>query len=396
MRRDEAKKIILDSISPLGVEKVTLENAFGRVLREDIKAKFDIPEANKSAIDGFTFDLDSIKSFPAKLKIVGESRAGVPFDGIVGDDEAVFTMTGAIVPTGANTAVRIEDVDVQDGFVTIKNAPKKWDLVNIKGEEVEAGKEVLSKGVELDYQLIALLVNIGYYQIGVHSRPRVGIVVTGDEVKEPWVDSDQAGVKNSNFFILKGLLSKYVDIRYYGVIQDEVETMTPIFEKALKENDILLSSGGASKGKYDFTKDIASKLKLDIKFTSTNIKPGRPLIFATSKDGLFFGLPGYPSALLTNALEFLLPAIKKMAGFREFENEIITAVADDNFRSKTGRVDFIRAKLSYKDGKVLAYSAGTQQTSNFSTLAFADALIIADENCQGVKKGDLVEVIKLG
>ena len=396
VKRAKAKEIILRRISPLRVEKVTLDCAFGRVLGSDIEAKFDIPEANKSAIDGFTFDLESIKSFPAKLKIVGESRAGVPFVGRVKEGEAVFTMTGAVVPEGANTAVRIEDVEVNGEFVTISKAPKKWDLINRLGEEVKTSQKILSTGVELDYKLVALLVNLGYYQIDVYSRPRIGIIITGDEVKEPWVDSDRAGVKNSNYYILKGLLEPFADIRYYGIIQDEVETMVPLFKQALRENDILLSSGGASKGKYDFTKDIASQLNLDIKFTSTNIKPGRPLIFATKEEKLFFGLPGYPSALLTNALEFLLPAVKKMAGVKSFENKTFQAIAKERLKSKEGRVDFIRAKVEFEEVRVYVKSAGTQQTSNFLTLSFSDGLVIADEEIDKIDEGDIVEVLSFG
>jgi molybdopterin molybdotransferase len=397
MERDRAKKIILNSVIPLGVERVTVDNAFGRVLGEEIRAKFDIPEKNKSAIDGYTFKLDSIESSPVTLKIVGESRAGVPFERELKKGEAVFTMTGAVVPDGADVAVRVEDVEVKNGYVKIFKQPKRWELINLEGEEVKSGQKILGSGVELDYRLIALLVNMGYYQIGVYSRPKIGIIVTGDEVKEAWIDSDRAGVKNSNYFILKGILSKYADVRYYGVVQDEIDKMIPLFRQALRENDILLSSGGASKGKYDFTKDIASRLGLNIKFTSTNIKPGRPLIFATSENGLFFGLPGYPSALLTNLLEFLLPAVKKLSGCREFSNITLKGVAEEDFKSKLGRVDFIRTKISYKkDGRVSLLSAGTQQTSNFLTMAFADGLIIADESSDGVRKGDVVEVLKLG
>ncbi len=396
VQRAKAKEIILDSISSIGVEKVTLESAFGRVLGSEIKAKFDIPEANKSAIDGFTFDLDSVKSFPAKLKIVGESRAGVAFEGEVKEGEAVFTMTGAVVPKGANTAVRVEDVEIDKDFVIISKAPKKWDLINRVGEEVESSQKILDSGVRLNFKLVSLLVNLGYYQIDVFSKPKVGIIITGDEVKEPWIDSNKAGVKNSNYYILKGLLSEWADIRYYGIVQDEVESMVPIFEEALRDNDILLSSGGASKGKYDFTKDIAAKLNLDIKFTSTNIKPGRPLIFATKGEKLFFGLPGYPSALLTNALEFLVPAIKKMAGVREFENKTFRAIAKESLKSKKKRVDFIRAKLEFEDGKIFVKSAGTQQTSNFLTLALSDGLVIADEEIEKIDEGDIVEVLGFG
>ncbi len=397
MRRDEAKRVILDSIKPKGSQRVVLDEAFGRVLGSDIYAKFDIPEANKSAIDGYVFNLDSIESFPAKLRVVGESRAGFPFAGEVKKGETIFTMTGAVVADGADTAVRLEDVELKEDTITIKKAPKKGDLINFRGGELKESQRVLDAGETLDYKKVALLANIGYYQIEVYSHPKIGIVITGDEVTEPWENSSSAGIKNSNLYILKGLLSPFADIKYYGIIQDEPEKMLPIFENALNESDILLSSGGASKGKYDFTKDIASKLGLNIHITSTNIRPGRPLIFATKEEKLFFGLPGYPSALLTNALEFLVPALKKMAGFREYKHKIIKAVSKDSLKSKEGRVDFIRVNLEYGDDGVLyAKSSGSQQTSNFLSLAFSDALVVADETKGSIKAGDLVDILPLG
>ncbi len=391
---NEAKEIILKAISPKKApELLTIELAKGRVLAKDIRAKFDIPEAPKSAIDGFTFDLESIKEYPATLKIIGESRAGGESCPSIKGAEAVFTMTGALVPKGADTAVRIEDVIVEGDRVTIQKAPRKGDLINPKGDEVKEGELILEAGALLDSKNIALLANLGFYQVYVYPRPKIGIIVTGDEVREPWENPDCIGVRNSNLYILKGLLSPYADIYYYGIIQDELDKMTPLFDQALKENDLLLSSGGASKGKYDFTKTIAKELNLDIDFTHTNIRPGRPLIFGRRKGEIFMGLPGYPSALMVNAITFLLPAIRKLAGLKNYKNSTISAITKEPLRSKMGRVDFVRVKLEVEDGKIFIKNSGSQQTSNFLTLAKSDALAILDEEHATAKEGDIVEIL---
>ena len=392
LKMNEAIEEILKSATTRFTKTVNLDEAEEEVLAEDIYARYDIPKFAKSAIDGYTFAFDSIDSYPATLKIVGESRAGVDSGIDVDSKEAVFTMTGAVVPNGADTAVRIEDVRVSKESVTISKAPKKGDLINLAGSEIQKGQKILSKGERLDYRKVALLANIGRYTIKVYTKPKIGIVVTGNEVKEPWQDGDGTSVRNSNLYILKGLLKEYADIIYYGRVDDDAEAMTPFFKRALGECDILLSSGGASKGKYDFTVDIASKIGLDVKFNTTNIRPGRPLIFATKADKLFFGLPGYPSALLVNAVVFLLPALKKLLGLN-YEMKTIEAIADDDFKAKEGRNDFIRVNLIYQDGKIYAKSAGSQQTSNYLSMALCDALALIDEGRGSVKRGEIVKVL---
>ncbi len=393
VKREEAKKIILENAKSKFFESVTLNEAYGRVLFEDVYAKYDIPEADKSAIDGIAFSADDVESYPAVLKISAESKAGEKERKEVKKKEAVFVMTGGLIPIGADTVVRIEDVEMRENEAVVKKAPKKWDLINLKGSEVKKGEKILSRGEFLDYKKISLLAHLGYYELKVHSLPKIGILVTGDEVKEPWEEGDKAGVKNVNFYILKGMLSPLSKITYYGRVKDDPEEMAQTVKKALEENDIVLSSGGASKGKYDFVKDVALTLDLEVKFTVTNIRPGRPLIFATKGEKLFFGLPGYPSALLVNACDFLLPAVRKIAGMREYENRTFKVFAKENFKSKEGRVDFVRVKLEYEDGKIFAKSAGSQQTSNFLSTSFSDALVVIDDTRGSVKEGEIVEAV---
>ena len=388
--RLEASKIIENYIEQKSFEVVTLNEAYGRVLFGDVKAKFNIPESDKSAVDGFAINVDDLK-FPATLKITGVAPAGAKQKEL--KDGAVFIMTGAVVPKGANAVVRIEDVEKNKDEIIVKKIVKKGDLINFAAGEMKEGEVILEKGTFLDYKQIALLANMGYYQIKVYQKPKIGIIVTGDEVKEPFEQSNKAGVKNSNYYILLGILKDIADITYYGKVNDNLDEMVKIFKTALDDNDILLSSGGASKGKYDFIKDIAKKLELETKFTTTNIRPGRPLIFAVKNEKLFFGLPGYPSALLVNFYQFLYPYIKKMAGFKKYKNKIIKAIAKEDIRSKEGRVDFVRVNVEYDEGKIFVKNSFSQQTSNFLSMAKSDALAIIEENKGKVKAGEKVEII---
>lgn len=391
--REEAKKIIDESTPVKFYETVTIDEAEGRILFEDVKAKFDIPESDKSAVDGFAINVDGL-SFPAKLKIEDEAPAGESQKELKNKNGAIFIMTGGVVPKGANAVVRIEDVKKEENCVIVENPVKKGNLINFEGEEVKKGETVLKKGEPLDYKKVALLANLGHFQIKVHAKVKIGIIVTGTEVKEPFEALDKAGVKNSNLYILKGLLKDYADITYYGKIPDDPEKMKEIFKKALSENDVLISSGGASRGKYDFTRKVAESIGIDVKFTTTNIRPGRPLIFGNKNEKLFFGLPGYPAALLVNTVEFVLPFVRKMAGMKNYENEYFKAELSQKTKSKEGRVDFIRGTVSFNE-KIVFTPAYTQQTSNYLSISLSNALAVIDETKGTREKGEKVEVVMI-
>ena len=390
--RYEAKNIIDKEIKYKYFETITLNESYGRVLFEDIKAKFNIPECDKSAVDGYAINVDRL-TFPSTLKITDEAPAGMPQKELASG--AVFIMTGGVLPKGANAVVRIEDVEKNANEITIKKPVKKGNLINLTGEEIVKDNIVLQKGEVLDSKKVALLANMGYYQIKVYQKPKIGIIVTGNEIKEPFEESDKAGVKNTNYYILQGLLKDIADITYYGKVDDDLNKMIGLFDRALNDNDILLSSGGASKGKYDFIKDIAMHLNLDTKFTMTDIRPGRPLIFATKKEKLFFGLPGYPSALFVNFYDFIYPFIKKMAGYKEYQNKILKATTTQKIRSKEGRVDFIRVNTEFKDGQIFIKNSFSQQTSNFLSMAKSDALAIVDAAKGSLESGELVDIITI-
>lgn len=396
VKREEAKRIIIENCQEKFFEVVTLEKTYGRVLAEDVHSPIDIPDEDKSAIDGYAFNSESVTELPARLKIVGETAAGDIDRKKVDIGEAVFVMTGGIIPQGADAAVRIEDVKVEDGYVIIDFPVKRGTLVNFQGSELKKGELILEKGVRLDYRKVGLLANLGIYRVKVFQKPVVGIVTTGNEVLEPYEKYRKGCVRNSNYYILKGLLEREcAEVTYFGIVEDNKELMLKTFEEALSSVDILITTGGVSKGKYDFVKDVIKELGFDVKFTMTNIRPGRPLVFGIKENKLFFGLPGYPSAMVVNALEFLIPAIRKMGGVKQFENTYLTAIASEPLKSKKGRVDFIRVDVYAEDGVLKVRSAGSQQTSNFSSMALCRALAIVDENRGEISEGEIVQILML-
>ena len=396
VKREEAKELILKECKETGTEVVALNQAYGRVLAQEVYSPVDIPETDKSAIDGFAFKSSSIKKLPAKLKIVGEIAAGDKKRLKVKEGEAVFVMTGGLIPEGADTAVRVEDVKVEGETLIVEFPVKRGELVNFKGSEIKKGEKVLETGEVLDFRKVGLLANLGIGKVRVYQRVKVGVITTGSEVLEPEEPFKEGAVRNSNFYILKGLLEGIgAEVVYLGKVKDNLEEIKKTIEEGLSNCQIVATTGGVSKGKYDFVKEAAQLAGVDVKFTQTNIRPGRPLLFGKREDRLFFGLPGYPAAMLVNALEFLLPAVRKVSGFRDFNNKYITAVAGESLKSREGRVDFVRVNLKWEGGKAIALSAGSQQTSNYLTAALCQALAVIGEERGTVKAGEVVDVLLL-
>ena len=390
--REEALNVILSSVDPVKVEEsVTLEKAYGRILAVDIFSPVDLPDGDKSAVDGFAFKSSSA---PGRFKVIGESPAGRPDRLAVSNGEAVFVMTGGLIPEGADAVVRIEDVSFDGNYVTVDFPVREGNLINYAGSEIKEGERVLKKGDLLDFRKVGLLANLGIYRVKVFRKPRVGVLVTGDEVLEPFEPYFPGSVRNSNYYILKGILERIgVSVIYLGKSFDSVDEMASVFGEALEGVDVLVTTGGVSKGKYDFVKEVVERVGFDVRFTTTNIRPGRPLVFGVKGSNLFFGLPGYPAAMLVNALEFLVPALRKLSGRKEFFNRYLPAVALEDLKSREGRVDFVRVNLEVFDGRLGVVNAGSQQTSNFLSMAMCDGLAVIGADRGTVRKGELVDLL---
>ncbi len=394
---EEAKRIISENTEPVKeTELVVLEEAEGRVLAESVVSPIDVPDVNKSAIDGFAFRSSSLKKLPAELKIVGETAAGDTERKEVKEGEAVFVMTGGEIPEGADAAVRIEDVKVEGDRVVVDFPVEPGTLVNFKGSEIRKGEVLIKKGELLNSLKLPLLAYIGVYAVKVFRKPKVGILTTGNEILEPWESFKRGYAYNSNYYLLKSLVEKAGgEAVRLGRAEDEPEALLRTIEDGLNHVDILITTGGVSKGKYDFVKEVVHRAGVEVFFKQTNIRPGRPLVFGKRENKLFFGLPGYPTAAAVNALEFLIPAVRKMAGIENYENRYIEAVAEERLKSRSHRVDFIRVNVREENGCLKVKSAGSQQTSVFSSFVESDGLAVVPEGKGPVEMGERVKVFLL-
>lgn len=392
---EEAKRIIAENTEPVKeTELLALEELKGRVLAEDVLSPIDFPDVNKSAIDGFAFKSSSLKKLPAELKIVGETAAGDTERKQVKEGEAVFVMTGGEIPEGADAAVRVEDVEVEGEKIIVDFPVEPGTLVNFKGSEIRKGEVLIGKGELLNPLKVSLLAYVGVYDVKVFRRPKVGILTTGNEILEPWENFRKGCAYNSNYYFLKSLVEKAGgEVIRLGKAKDEPEALLRTVENGLSFVDILVTTGGVSKGKYDFVKEVVHRAGVDVFFKQTNIRPGRPLVFGRKGKKLFFGLPGYPAATAVNAFEFLIPAVRKIAGIRNWENRYAEATTEEKLKSRPHRVDFIRVKVREENGCLKVKSSGSQQTSVFKSLVESDGLAVVPEGQGSLEEGERVKVL---
>ncbi len=386
----EAKQIIAELAHPIGTEIVTLERAYDRIIAQDIVAPSDIPAGSTSAMDGYAFRTEDIGDLPCRLRIAGEVLAkDAPPE--LAPKETFYVATGAQIPRGADTVIKIEDAKIEEQYLIVYKLPEKGQFINPKGSEIKKGDRVIKEGTRLNHRLVGLLAHLGIYKIKVYKRPSVGIIVTGDEIAEPF---EKGTTKNTNLYILMGLLRREgAEVHYADRVKDAPNNIKNSIAEAVKHYNIVVTTGGVSVGKSDYVRNALKDLQADIHITETTVKPGRPLVFATLENTLLFGLPGYPSAMLVNALEFLLPALRKMQGKANWDNTYHRAVAAEDFKSRKGKAYYIRVNLENIDGTLYAKSAGSQLTSNYFTSAICNAFLIIPEEKERIIKGETANIL---
>jgi molybdopterin molybdotransferase len=396
---DAAQKNILAATSQLASEIVSLREASGRILYENIKSDTNIPPFDNSAMDGFavryTDTLGATSDNLIKLSIKGEIRAGGSHRNVsVGEYAAIRIMTGAPVPAGADAVMPVEytQEDTAKGMITISSELKKYENIRFAGEDIKTGQVVLKKGTRLASAQIGLLASLNKSDVPVYTRPRVAIISTGDEIVEVGEELQPGKIRNSNAYILYSEVKKYNGIPLYlGIAKDSMNTVRKTFIKAL-ENDIVISTGGVSLGKYDLVKEVLLELGVNITIETLKMKPGKPMIFGNRNQTLVFGLPGNPVSTMVSFLEFVRPALLKMGGAEKLKKPELHAIAEDNIRKKLGRMEFLRGYFSIREGEIHVSTTGPQGSGILSSMSEANCLIVLPEDSNGFSKGDRVTI----
>jgi molybdopterin molybdotransferase len=398
---DNALKVILDSVFPLkDIDTIELKNSLGRTLAQDVKTDSDLPSFNNSAMDGYAIISEDTKNAtinnPVILKIVDEIPAGHCSQKILNHTEAMRIMTGAPVPKGADSVVKVEETKSRsengDEFVEISRSIGIGENIREQGEDVKKGDLIISKGKLIRPAEIAMLASLGINKIEVMKKPNIAILATGNELVDINDNVAPGQVRNSNSIMLSAYIGSNGGMPLdLGFVKDNPSELKKKFKQGL-ENDMLLITGGVSVGKYDLVKDILKEIGAEIKFWKVAIRPGKPVVFAVFDSRPIFGLPGNPVSSMVCFEQFVRPAVWKLCGRKNTTQPTVQAIIDDDITKKKGLTYFIRVKVTVRNGTYHAKVTGPQGSGILSSMVKANGLAVIPEEIDRVKKGDGVHV----
>lgn len=401
---DEARARILADVAPLAPESVPLEKALGRVLAAPIHARHDLPPFANSAMDGYAVvAADTADDLPVTLKVVGDVAAGAPLALAIATGAAARIMTGAPLPAGADAVVPVEDTNEAwrgadrplPAAIEIRRAVRAGDYVRHAGEDVRTGEAVLAAGRVLRPQEIGLLAALGVASLPVVGRPRVAILSTGDELVEV-VDVLKPGqIRNSNSYALAAQVEAVgsTPLRIDSAA-DRLESVRSRLDEAIEAGaHILVSSAGVSVGAFDAVRMLLEQ-EGTIQFWRVNMRPGKPLLYASYRDLPYLGLPGNPvSAQVTFEL-FARPAILRMLGHADLARPRVRASMVDGIASD-GRESYIRAVVTRNGDNYEARTTGGQGSHLMTSLVRANALLLVPAGVRQVDAGDELDALML-
>jgi molybdopterin molybdotransferase len=373
-------------------EVVPVTRALARVLADDLRAPFDVPPADNSAVDGYAVaSVDIPTAGTRALDVIGDLAAGVVFAGSLAPGQALRIMTGAPMPAGGDTVYPQEAVQREGDRVRIGPIDKGVN-VRMRGEDVKVGTIVIERGTVLRPQEIGLVTSLGIWQLGVHRRPRVALLSTGDEVAEPGTPRRPGQIYDANRFTLRGSVelagAEALDL---GIVSDARDVLTARLREAAGMADVVVTSGGVSVGAYDLVKDVLAELGT-IDFWQVAMQPGRPLAFGAIGDTTFFGLPGNPVASLLAFMLFVRPALWKLAGRRRLFPSAWQARTLEPLRKRAGRREFKRGVLAHGDRGWEVRTTGPQGSGILSSMVAGNCLIVLEEERGDVAAGETVTV----
>lgn len=367
----EARAQVVAAAVQLPAEPVPLEIALDRVLAEDVIAAADVPPFGNSAMDGFAVHHGASSR---SLRIVGESRAGAPASVTVGPDEAVRISTGAPIPDGARAVIRVEDTVEVDGDVLLSTDLREGLNIRRAGEDLRAGTVVLRAGTRLGAGELAVAVGAGLAAAACTRPPRVAVLCTGDELREPGARLGPGEIHNSNAVMLAALARQSgAEVVAVERVRDDLRSTEQAFSAALESADVVLASGGVSVGPHDHVKPALAALGVEERFWRVALQPGKPTWFGQRGDQLVFGLPGNPVSSFVTFLLFARPALLALQGFAQPLPERSEAMLTIPLPLRE-REQAVRVRLSETDGLLRATPNGAQGSHITGSLAGADGL----------------------
>ncbi|EJV0606842.1 bifunctional molybdopterin-guanine dinucleotide biosynthesis adaptor protein MobB/molybdopterin molybdotransferase MoeA [Vibrio parahaemolyticus] len=384
---------LVNTVSEIEASKI--ENAYGRVLAEDIISPVNVPQYTNSAMDGYAIRSDDVDR--DSYQVVAEVMAGHAYDQPLQVGQAVKIMTGAPTPRNGDTVVMREQASQEGDKVTFNGSNiKAGQNVRQAGEDLAIGSDVFTAGTRLASPEMGMIASLGFGEANVFRKLKVAVFSTGDEVQAPGTEQKANSIYDSNRFTIMGMLEKLgCEILDFGILEDNEQLMIEALENASAQADVVMTSGGVSVGDADYIKLALDKLG-QIDFWRINMRPGRPLAFGQINNKPFFGLPGNPVAVMVSFINFVEPALRKMQGEQGWKPLKVKAIATENLRSRQGRTEFSRGIYELDDtGRLTVRTTGKQGSGILRSMSEANCLIEISPAIDTVKAGESVTIIPL-
>jgi molybdenum cofactor synthesis domain-containing protein len=393
----EARSAILEHVRVLESEDVSLDDALGRALAQDATAPNDVPPFHASAMDGYAIVAADTAGGSAQLELIGEAKAGTAADVAVRPGTAVRISTGAPIPDGADAIAQQELTSVDDGTVTVAQAIRLGCHVRPAGEDIRAGELIVPAGSLLGPAELGVLASVNIPRPRVVRPPRVAIVGTGDELTDPGKPLAPGAIRDSNGPALGGAVHRAGgELVARMRARDDLEATVAVLSAALRDVDLLITTGGVSVGPHDHVRPALARLGFEEIFAGVKLKPGKPTTFAVGEDGtLVFALPGNPVSALMAFRLFVVPAMDAMLG-RGYETHPIKAIAAEELPGALGRTTVVRCRTEMHDDGWHVFPTKSQESHILTSMLGVEALALVPEDRERIAAGEPVEIEFVG
>jgi molybdopterin molybdotransferase len=413
---EAARKLVLAEAVPLGGETLPLEKCLGRVTAAEVNSPIAIQPFDNSSMDGYALRAADTEADRPRLRLVGESRAGRPAEVAVGEGEAIWISTGAMLPEGADAVLPVEDASEEDGHVLPTRPVREGENIRRTGEDVKAGQVLIPVGHQLRGSEVAVLAAAGVAEIECARRPRVAILGSGDELIPPGQPLRPGQIHDSNTYALSALVREAgAEPAQVAHLPDQPDATRQALSAALPSElhqisgsaarkfdavrgaDVLIVAGGVSVGRHDYVKGALAELGVEERFWRVALRPGGPTWFGVlpRDDGrptLVFGLPGNPVSAMVTFHLFARPALRAMTGLDPHGGRTHATLAAA-YRKKPGKAHYLRCRLELTDDGWRALLTRERQGSHVLTsMLAADALAVIPAEREEIAAGERIEV----
>ena len=395
---EEVLEKLLSRIQLNPIEEININESLNRILATDIISRMDIPPFNRSAMDGYAIraedSFNASPKNPKKIKYVGAIEIGETSTYKLHKDEGIKISTGAPIPEGADTVIKIEDTEIENEIIKLYISLPPGKNVSKKGEDIKLGTQLLNKGTELKAEHIALLSSLGFNKVKVRIKPKISVFSSGDELLEPGTPLQPGKIYNSNTPMISTLIKIYGGRVIRGeTIKDNKSVIKNKLIEAAEDSQIIIFTGGTSVGTKDYLPEIVSETGTILTHGIAH-RPGAPILIGYLNETLIFCLPGTPVAAYISFLNITGLTIRKMLGCSALDprTEVIATISKDVPVSGLGYLHYLRVTLEKSQEGFIAIPVKLKGSGIISSLTFSDGIVEIPPNQEGLKKGDTVKV----